>query len=90
MANLPPILHRQTRVVARLLLDHGGATAVMLAIALSGIIGFAGLIAHRTLGEDSPRYFEYARDIEASGRYLLSIIEDLLDMNRIPAKPSKA
>ena len=50
---------------------------------LNAIIGFAGLIAHRTLGEDSPRYPEYARDIEASGRYLLSIIEDLLDMSRI-------
>jgi signal transduction histidine kinase len=50
---------------------------------LNAIIGFAGLIAHRTLGQDSPRYSEYARDIEASGRYLLSIIEDLLDMSRI-------
>ncbi len=50
---------------------------------LNAIIGFAELIAHRTLGEDSARYLEYARDIEASGRYLLSIIEDLLDMSRI-------
>jgi signal transduction histidine kinase len=50
---------------------------------LNAIIGFAELIAHRTMGEVSPRYFEYARDIEGSGRYLLSIIEDLLDMSRI-------
>ncbi len=50
---------------------------------LNAIIGFADLIAHRTLGEQSARYLEYARDIESSGRYLLSIIEDLLDMSRI-------
>ena len=50
---------------------------------LNAIIGFSELIGHQTLGEQSPRYFEYARDIEASGRYLLSIIEDLLDMSRI-------
>jgi signal transduction histidine kinase len=51
---------------------------------LNAIIGFAGLIAHRSLGEQTAaRYAEYARDIENSGRYLLSIIEDLLDMSRI-------
>ena len=50
---------------------------------LNAIIGFAELIGHKTLGEQSPRYFEYAKDIEGSGRYLLSIIEDLLDMSRI-------
>jgi signal transduction histidine kinase len=50
---------------------------------LNAIIGFAELMAQRTLGEHSPRYLEYAQDIEASGRYLLSIIEDLLDMSRI-------
>jgi signal transduction histidine kinase len=50
---------------------------------LNAVIGFSEMIASRALGEDSPRYFEYASDIRASGRYLLSIIEDLLDMSRI-------
>jgi signal transduction histidine kinase len=50
---------------------------------LNAVIGFAEMIASRALGENSPRYFEYATDIRASGRYLLSIIEDLLDMSRI-------
>jgi signal transduction histidine kinase len=50
---------------------------------LNAVIGFAEMIASRALGEDSPRYYEYAGDIRASGRYLLSIIEDLLDMSRI-------
>ena len=50
---------------------------------LNAVIGFSEMIASRALGENSPRYFEYATDIRASGRYLLSIIEDLLDMSRI-------
>jgi signal transduction histidine kinase len=50
---------------------------------LNAVIGFSEMIASRALGESSPRYFDYANDIRASGRYLLSIIEDLLDMSRI-------
>ncbi|MDQ7248454.1 sensor histidine kinase [Dongia sedimenti] len=50
---------------------------------LNAVIGFSEMIASRALGENSPRYYEYANDIRSSGRYLLSIIEDLLDMSRI-------
>jgi two-component system cell cycle sensor histidine kinase PleC len=50
---------------------------------LNAVIGFSEMIAGRALGESSQRYFDYANDIQASGRYLLSIIEDLLDMSRI-------
>jgi signal transduction histidine kinase len=50
---------------------------------LNAVIGFSEMIAGRALGENSQRYFEYADDIRSSGRYLLSIIEDLLDMSRI-------
>jgi len=50
---------------------------------LNAVIGFSEMIASRALGENSQRYFDYASDIRASGRYLLSIIEDLLDMSRI-------
>jgi signal transduction histidine kinase len=50
---------------------------------LNAVIGFSEMIATRALGENSQRYFDYANDIQSSGRYLLSIIEDLLDMSRI-------
>src|SRR5438876_320715 len=43
MANLALIPPRAPSLAARLLRDRRGATAVMLAIALTGIIGFAGL-----------------------------------------------
>jgi signal transduction histidine kinase len=50
---------------------------------LNAVIGFSEMIANQALGANSPRYIDYAKDIRASGRYLLSIIEDLLDMSRI-------
>jgi Flp pilus assembly protein TadG len=43
MHSILSILNRPLPVVARLLRDRRGAAAVLLAIALSGIVGFAGL-----------------------------------------------
>ena len=43
MHSILSILNRPLPVVAKLLRDRRGAAAVLLAIALSGIVGFAGL-----------------------------------------------
>src|SRR5437763_14583380 len=43
MQRIPPILRRPLLVLAKLYRDRRGAAAVILAIALSGIVGFAGL-----------------------------------------------
>ena len=43
MSKFPPILKRPLPAIRRFVGDRRGAAAVMLAIALSGIIGFAGL-----------------------------------------------
>jgi signal transduction histidine kinase len=53
---------------------------------LNAIIGFSELIRDQHLGPvGNPRYAEYANDIHSSGRHLLSIIRDVLDMARIDA-----
>lgn len=53
---------------------------------LNAIIGFSEMIKTQALGRiDTPRYLEYASDIHRSGMHLLSLINDLLDMNRIEA-----
>jgi len=53
---------------------------------LNAIIGFSELIRDQHLGPvGNPRYAEYANDIHASGRHLLSVIRDVLDMARIDA-----
>jgi signal transduction histidine kinase/HAMP domain-containing protein len=48
---------------------------------LNAIIGFSELISGEALGPAGmPQYVGYASDIGASGRHLLSIINDILDM----------
>jgi signal transduction histidine kinase len=53
---------------------------------LNAIIGFADFIDQEPLGPlGAPRYLEYVRDIGRSGRHLLDIINDMLDVARIEA-----
>lgn len=52
---------------------------------LNAIIGFADVIDKQALGANHPRYAEYVTDILASGRHLLLLIEDILDISKIEA-----
>lgn len=53
---------------------------------LNAIIGFAEMMESGLFGcLGSPKYGEYCRDIRGSGQYLLSVIDDILDMSRIEA-----
>ena len=53
---------------------------------LNGIIGFSEILASEVFGPlGAPRYKEYSEDIIRSGRHLLSLINDVLDVSRIEA-----
>jgi two-component system cell cycle sensor histidine kinase PleC len=53
---------------------------------LNAIIGFAEVMESGIFGAlGSEKYEEYCRDIHTSGSYLLSVINDILDMSRIEA-----
>jgi PAS domain S-box-containing protein len=52
---------------------------------LNAIIGFSELMGSETFGPLGERYRTYARDILASGRHLLSLISDILDLSKIEA-----
>ncbi len=53
---------------------------------LNAIIGFSEIIMNRIFGsEHMERYDNYARDINNSGRHLLSIIDEILDLSKIEA-----
>ena len=53
---------------------------------LNAIIGFSDVIRHGTFGTLQPaKYREYVDDIHDSGRHLLSLINDVLDMAKIEA-----
>ncbi len=53
---------------------------------LNAIMGFSEIISSEMLGPlPVPQYKEYAGDIHQSGTYLLSLINDILDLSRIEA-----
>lgn len=52
---------------------------------LNAIIGFGETMHSQVLGPLPDRYREYAGDIAASGRHLLGIITDILDLAKIEA-----
>ena len=53
---------------------------------LNAIIGFSEVIASGAFGPTgSPKYLEYARDINRSGKHLLDMIAGILDMSKIEA-----
>jgi PAS domain S-box-containing protein len=53
---------------------------------LNAIIGFSDMILRTVYGPiGSPKYQEYAGDIAESGRFLLAIINDILDLSKIEA-----
>lgn len=53
---------------------------------LNAIIGFSEIMTSQLFGQLTPaRYLDCAADIEASGRHLLDIVNDVLDTSRIEA-----
>ena len=53
---------------------------------LNAIMGFSEVMKEQHLGPlDNQRYLGYAGDIHASGKYLLGIINDILDLSKIEA-----
>jgi signal transduction histidine kinase len=52
---------------------------------LNAVIGFSQLIRDQAFGPNSDRYVSYAEDINNSGKLLLDLINDILDMSRIEA-----
>jgi GAF domain-containing protein/HAMP domain-containing protein len=52
---------------------------------LNAIIGFSEVLLERMFGELSDKQAEYLDDIVASGRHLLSLINDILDLSKVEA-----
>ncbi|WP_127089213.1 sensor histidine kinase [Aquabacter cavernae] len=51
---------------------------------LNAVIGFSEMMAHEVFGPHTvSTYGEYARDIHTSGRHLLALADDILDLARI-------
>ena len=52
---------------------------------LNAVIGFSEVLEQKMFGELNDKQLEYVRDIHDSGRHLLSLINDILDLSKIEA-----
>jgi signal transduction histidine kinase len=52
---------------------------------LNAIIGFSEVLQERMFGEMNEKQAEYINDIHGSGKHLLSLINDILDLSKIEA-----
>jgi signal transduction histidine kinase len=52
---------------------------------LNAIIGFSEVLLERMFGELNERQDEYLHDILASGRHLLALLNDILDLSKVEA-----
>jgi signal transduction histidine kinase len=52
---------------------------------LNAILGFADLLCDQAVGPLTPKQARYANHIQTSGRHLLTLINDLLDLSKVEA-----
>ena len=52
---------------------------------LNAIIGFSEILADKTFGDLNPRQLKYSNNILNSGRHLLQLINDILDLSKVEA-----
>ena len=57
---------------------------------LNAILGFSEVLAERMFGEVNEKQAEYLQDILSSGRHLLSLINDILDLVQGGGRPAGA
>jgi signal transduction histidine kinase len=52
---------------------------------LNAIIGFSDVLGQRLFGELNERQAEYTKDIASSGRHLLDLVNEILDLSKVEA-----
>ena len=52
---------------------------------LNAIIGFSEMLADKIFGDLNDRQLKYANNILTSGRHLLQLINDILDLSKVEA-----
>jgi signal transduction histidine kinase len=76
---------RELEVASRHKSEFLAAMSHELRTPLNAVIGFSEVLLERMFGELNPKQEEYLHDIVASGRHLLSLINDILDLAKVEA-----
>jgi signal transduction histidine kinase len=81
-------LHRRTgelAVASRHKSEFLASMSHELRTPLNAVIGFSEVLLERMFGDINDRQEDYLRDILASGRHLLELLNDILDLSKVEA-----
>ena len=76
---------RELEVASRHKSEFLAAMSHELRTPLNAVIGFSEVLLERMFGDLNPKQEEYLHDIVSSGRHLLSLINDILDLAKVEA-----
>jgi signal transduction histidine kinase/CheY-like chemotaxis protein len=78
-------LFRELEVAGRHKSEFLASMSHELRTPLNAVIGFSDVLLERMFGELNERQEEYVRDIRDSGRHLLDLINEILDLSKVEA-----
>ncbi len=78
-------LFRELEVAGRHKSEFLASMSHELRTPLNAVIGFSDVLLERMFGELNERQEEYVRDIRDSGRHLLELINEILDLSKVEA-----
>jgi signal transduction histidine kinase/CheY-like chemotaxis protein len=78
-------LFRELEVAGRHKSEFLASMSHELRTPLNAVIGFSDVLLERMSGELNERQEEYVRDIRDSGRHLLDLINEILDLSKVEA-----